>query len=258
MWGQDGWRSHRLVSYRARYLRFRWGFFLAPVQARILFETFFGVEGVESSPRSYAEECRHLGWAALFYHNPVSQVGTYSRSAGQLQVFVQTYHSPSSVRQQRFNCHHTRFYHTPKHTLWVFGRAITPPFYHPPYLSHPQTHLVGVRTSYHTPWFITPPLGPLRAALYHPGYTRYQSPPQDTTPGDNIFKSQNVITGVCYLVSITVIRRRNISKPAHQTTCKKEKRNNEEKTRTNKNWKGAKIIAGGGGGGKESSEKKNE
>ena len=177
MWGQDGWRSHRLVSHRARYLRFRYIlFYYAPIQARILFEIFFGVEGVESSPRSCAKEFRHLGWAPLFCHNPLSQVGTYGRSAGQLQVFVHAYHAPSSVRQQRFNCDHTRFYHTPKHALWVFGRAITPPFYHPPHLSHPQTHLVGVRTFYHTPWFITLPLGPLRAALYHPVYTRYHNP----------------------------------------------------------------------------------
>ena len=55
----------------------------------------------------------HLGWAPLFYHNPVSPVRrTYSRSAGQLQVLVQAYHTPSSVWQQRFNCYHTRFYHT--------------------------------------------------------------------------------------------------------------------------------------------------
>ena len=133
MWGQDGWRSHRLVSHRARYLRFRYIlFYYAPIQARILFEIFFGVEGVESSPRSCAKEFRHLGWAPLFCHNPLSQVGTYGRSAGQLQVFVHAYHAPSSVRQQRFNCDHTRFYHTPKHALWVFGRAITPLIYHTP------------------------------------------------------------------------------------------------------------------------------
>ena len=153
MWGQDGWRSHRLVSYRARYLRFRCIlFFYAPIQARILFETFFGVEEVEPSPKSCAKEFRHLGWAPLFYHNPVSQVGTCRRSAGQLRVFVQAYHTPSSVWQ-----------------------AAVQLLSHP-LLSHPQTHPVGVRTSYHTPWFITPPLGPLRAALYHPGYTRYHTP----------------------------------------------------------------------------------
>ena len=49
--------------------------------------------------------------------------------------------------------------------------------YHTPFLSHPQTHLVvGVRTSYQTPWFITPPLDTLRAELYHPGHTRYHTP----------------------------------------------------------------------------------
>ena len=37
-----------------------------------MFETFFGVEGVESSPGSCAKEFRHLVWAPLFYHNPVS------------------------------------------------------------------------------------------------------------------------------------------------------------------------------------------
>ena len=51
------------------------------------------------------------------------------------------------------------------------------PFLSPlPHLSNPQTHLVGVRTSYHTPWFITSPLGPLRTALYHPGYARFHPP----------------------------------------------------------------------------------
>ena len=41
-------------------------FFHASIQARILFETFFGVEGVESSPKSCAKEFRHLGWALCF------------------------------------------------------------------------------------------------------------------------------------------------------------------------------------------------
>ena len=158
MWGQDGWRSHRLVSYLARYLRFRYIlFFHPPIQARILFETSFGVEGVESSPRSCAKEFRHLGWAPLFFHNPVSQVGTYSRSAGQLHVIVQAYHTLSSVRQQRLNCYHTRFYHTPKHTPWVFGRAITPSFYHPPsFITSPNapcgcSDVLSHPLVYHTP-----------------------------------------------------------------------------------------------------------
>ena len=53
--------------------------FHAPIQARILFETFFGVEGVESSPRLCDTEFRYLGWAPLFCHNPVSQVVRYLR-----------------------------------------------------------------------------------------------------------------------------------------------------------------------------------
>ena len=142
-----------------------------------MFETFFGVEGAESSPRSCAKEFPHQGWAPLFYHNLVSQVGTYSRSAGQPQVFVQAYHTPSSVRQQRFNCYHTRFCHTLKHTLWVFGRAIAPPFYHPSsFITPPNTPCGCSDVLSHPLWFITPPLGPLRAELYHPGYTRYHLP----------------------------------------------------------------------------------
>ena len=158
MWGQDGWRSHRLVSYRARYLRSRYIYiyiyFYALIQARILFETFLGVEGVESSPRSCAKEFRHLGWAPLFHHNPVSQAGTYSRSAGQLQVFVQAHLTYSSVRQQRFNCYHTRLYHTPKHTLRVFGRLITPPG-----LSHPRWAPSELHSITRGTQDVTPPTG---------------------------------------------------------------------------------------------------
>ena len=132
-------------------------FFFAPIQARVLFETFFGVEGVESSPRSCAKEFRHLDWAPLFYHNTASQVGTYSRSTGQLQVFVHAYHTPSSVRQQRFNYYHTRFYHTLKHTQVVFGFTITPPFYHPPFIYH---------TPKHTLWVFGRPI--TRTGLSHP------------------------------------------------------------------------------------------
>ena len=177
MWGQDGWRRHRLVSYRARYLRFRYIlFFYAPIQARILFETFFGVEGVESSPRSCAKEFRHLGWAPLFYHKPSSQVGTYSRSAGRLQVFVQAYHNPS-VCGSSGSTVITPAFITPPNTPCGCSDVLShPPFITPPHLSHPQTHLVGVQTSYHTPWFITPPLGPLRVSFYHPEYARYHTP----------------------------------------------------------------------------------
>ena len=207
MWGQDGWRSHRLVSYRARYLRFGYIlFFYAPIQAHILFKTFFGVEGVESSPRSCAKELRHLGWAPLFYQNPVSQVGrTYSKSAGRLQVFVQAYHTPSSVRQRRFNCYHTRCYHTPKHTLWVFGGAITPPFYHPLSFITPPDTPCGCSDVLSHPLVYHTPLGLPASCTLSPGVPKISHPPQDTTPGDNIFKSQNVVTGVCYLVSVMVL-----------------------------------------------------
>ena len=74
------------------------------------------------------------------------------------------------------------FYHTPKHTLWMFGRAITPPF-----LSHP--------------------LGTDASCTLSPGVHNITHPPQYNTPGDNIFKPQNVITGVSYIVSFTVYRR---------------------------------------------------
>ena len=96
-------------------------------------------------------------------------------------------------------------------------------------LSPPQTHPVGVRTCYHTPFLSPPlvyhtpqhtfcecsdvlshplvyhnPLGPPASCTLSPGVRKISHPPQDTTPGNNNFKSQNVITGVCYLVSVTV------------------------------------------------------
>ena len=78
-------------------------------------------------------------------------------------------------------CYHTLFlsppliYHPPKHTLWVFGRPITPPG-----LSHP-------------PW------APASCTL-SPGVHKISPPPQDTTPGDNVLKFQNVHRGVLYCV----------------------------------------------------------
>ena len=173
-------------------------YFYPPFQARILFETFFGVEGVESLPRSCAKEFRLLGLAPLFYHNPVSQVGTYSRSAGQLQVSV------LAGIPHPFKC----------------AAAAIQLLSHP-LLAHPQTHPVGVRTRYHTP-FLSPrliyhtdtpkhtlwvfgdvlsyplvchtPLGPPASCNLSPGVHKISHPPQDTTPRDNILKSQK-----CYL-----------------------------------------------------------
>ena len=69
----------------------------------------------------------------------------------------------------------TNIYHTPKRTLWVVGRAITPPG-----LSHP--------------------LGTAATCTLSTGLHKIPHPPQDTTPGDNIFKRSNVSPGVCYLV----------------------------------------------------------
>ena len=75
-------------------------------------------------------------------------------------MFVQEYHTTSSVRQQPFNCYHTRFYHTPKHILWVFERAITPLFI-TPLICHTPQHILWVFGRPITP-FITPPgLSPL-------------------------------------------------------------------------------------------------
>ena len=48
--------------------------------------------------------------------------------------------------------------------------AITPPFITPCYYT-PFYH-----TLLYTPWFITPPSWPLRAAVYHAGYARYHTP----------------------------------------------------------------------------------
>ena len=92
------------------------------------------------------------------------------------------YHTPHFITPQNTRCgcsfvlSHPLFitlpliYHTPKHTLWVFGRAITPP-----YLSHP--------------------LGTDASCTLSPGVHNISHPPQYDTPGDNIFKPQNVITG---------------------------------------------------------------
>ena len=98
-----------------------------------------------------------------------------------------------------------------------------------PLLSHAQTHPVGGRTCYtppfyHPPSFITPPntpcgcsdvlshplvhhtpLGPPASCNVSPGVHKISHPPQDTTPGDNILGFKNINTGVCYLVSVTVL-----------------------------------------------------
>ena len=114
--------------------------------------------------------------------------------------------------------YHTLIYHTPKHMLWLFGRAITPPFITRAFIT-PQIY----RTPKHTLWVfgrsttppgpnvpcervveraITPPglsHSPPRPTLYHRRYTRYHTA-QGTKPSDNIFKRSNASPGVCYAV----------------------------------------------------------
>ena len=135
---------------------------------------------------------------------PVSQVGTYSRYAGQRQVFVQAYHTPSGVCGSSGSAVITPAFITSPNT--PCGRSDVPShplFITPPHLSHtPQTHLVGVRTSYHTRWFVTPPLGPPRAALHHPGHTTYHTPHRIPHPVIIFqipkFHHRGVLSGVSY------------------------------------------------------------
>ena len=101
---------------------------------------------------------------------------------------MQAYHTPSSVRQQRFNCCHTRFYHTPKHTLWVFERATTPPFYHTPKLTlwvfgRPMAPLV-----YHTP------LGPRASCTLSPGVHKILHPPHRIPHPVKIFSNPKMLS----------------------------------------------------------------
>ena len=116
---------------------------------------------------------------------PLGTVGPYTTRVG---VGVDTYHTSAiphpfrcaaaAVRLYTVICSsvsvsHPSFYHIPKHTLWLFVCVITPP-----YLSHPQTHAVGVRTRYHTPLFITPTWD--RCELHFiiiTGGTKYITPP---------------------------------------------------------------------------------
>ena len=128
------------------------------------------------------------------YHPPAIP-HPFKCAAAAAQLYKECFGIPPQARPvgvRRLS--HPLVYHTPKHTLWVFGRAITPPG-----LSHPQTYPVGGRTRYHTPRFITPP-GGRRDQHSITGATQDTTPPHNTTPGDNIFKRSNVSPGVCYLV----------------------------------------------------------
>ena len=121
-------------------------------RADICFSNFLGFEGVQSSSR--------------YVLRSFAPARTY-------RVCGRSYRS-TTVRQQRLNSTRSVTVSHPKHDLWVFGRAITPPgLSHPlppsPTVTHPQPYPVGGRTCYHTPW------GPPRPALYHRGYIRYHT-----------------------------------------------------------------------------------
>ena len=121
--------------------------FYAPIQARTLFETFFGVEEVESSPRSCVKELRLLDWAPLFYHDPVS--GRYLQqkcgAAASIRAGIPHPFKCAAAAVQLLS--HPLLSH-PQHTLWVLGRAITPPFHHTP----EHTLWVFGRLITHPPW----------------------------------------------------------------------------------------------------------
>ena len=104
---------------------------------------------------------------------------------------------------------HPFIYHTPN---THFRRSDVPS--HPLFITPPNTpcgcpYVVSHPVVYH------PPFGAHASCTLSPGVHKIPHPPQDTTPGDNVFKAQNVITGVCYLVSFTVGRSsRNSSRGA--------------------------------------------
>ena len=155
------------------------------------------------------KEFRHLRRAPLVYHNPISQV------------------PPAGVRGVRGSCKCSCRHTTPLQVCGSSGSTvITPAFITPPntpcgcsdVLSHPlfitPPHF-SCTTPPNTPCGCSDvlphplvdhtPLGPPVSCTLSPRVHKMSHPPQDTTPGDNIFKSQNIITGVCYIVSVTVL-----------------------------------------------------
>ena len=138
------------------------------------------------------------------YHPPAIP-HPFKCAAAAAQLYKECFGIPPQARPvgvRRLS--HPPVYHTPKHNLWVFGRAITPPG-----LSHPHIYHTPKRTLWVVGRAITPPglSHPLRAAAtstLSPGLYKTPHPPQDTTRGHNIFKRSNVSPGVCYLVWFTV------------------------------------------------------
>ena len=94
------------------------------------------------------------------------------------------------------SCRHT----TPLQVCGSSGSTVITPAF----ITHPNTpcgcsDVLSHPLVYHTR------LGPSASCTLSPGVHKISPPPQDTTPGNDIVKSQNVITGVCYVVSVTVV-----------------------------------------------------
>ena len=156
---------------------------------------FFGVEWVESSPRSYAQEFRS---SAPLFSTLRSITFRYCRplKSGQLHVFSCRHccHAPAiphpfkgaaaAVQTLQAVSHTTHSFIAPQNTRCGCSDVLSRP--HPSFIS-PNTlcgcpNLVLHPVVYHTS------LEAPASCTYHRGYTR-PHPPQDTTPGDSIISS---------------------------------------------------------------------
>ena len=84
----------------------------------------------------------------------------------------------------------------------MFGRAITPPFYHHPSFVTPPNTPCGCSNVLSHPMVYHTPLGPPASCTLSPGVHKVSYPPKDTTPGDNIFKSQILSLGCVVLCQL--------------------------------------------------------
>ena len=153
--------------------------------------SFFITRG-DSICHHYTCWCRH---GYLYHTSAIPHPFRCAAAAVQLYNAVYRYHTPhfTTPHNTRCGCSFVLSHPLIYHTLFLF---ITPPNTRcgcPDALSHPHF--------YHTPWD-----GHASCTL-SPGVHNITHPPQYNTPGDNIFKPQNVITGVSYIVSDTVLRR---------------------------------------------------
>ena len=114
---------------------------------------------------------------------------------------------PLKCRQQRFisgsSVSHPLIYHA-QNTRCGCSDVLSHPFLSYPSFFTPPNTPCGCSDALSHPLVYHPPLGVSVSCTLSPGVHKIPHPPQDTTPGDSISKAQNVITGVCYLVSFTV------------------------------------------------------